>query len=266
MNRTLKILIIVSIFFGIYYFFDDLFFKNLRTYLNQKIEFIGISHILTYFIIGIPIYIGTVLIDKPKNFFFNLGIDKSIIRGLILSFFFTLPMFIGFAFFFNLNKEINIDKILIGVISASFFEELFFRGFLFGQIFRKSRIGFIPAIIIGAVLFALGHLYQSQELEELIGIFLMTFLGAILFAWVFCEWKFNLWIPIFLHLFMNLSWVVFTVSENALGGMYANLFRILTVILVVLFTIIYKKKKGIKLEINKGTIWIKKNNWLQHSV
>lgn len=251
-------LLIVSTFFGLYYFVDDLFFKSLRTFLSQKINFIGVSHILTYLVVGIPIYVGTLLIDKPNFFLFNLGINKSIIKGLVLALFFTLPMFIGFAFFFSLNKEVNTDKFLIGVVSASFFEELFFRGFLFGQIFRKSKIGFIPSIIIGAVLFALGHLYQSQELGEVIGIFLMTFLGAILFAWVFCEWNFNLWVSIFLHLFMNLSWVIFAVSENALGGTYGNLFRILTIILTISFTVIYKKKKGVTLTINRKTIWMKK--------
>lgn len=257
MNKTLKVSLIVSIFFGFYYFVDDLCFKSLRAFLNQKINFIGVSHILTYFIVGVPIYGGMFLIDDPKKFLLNLGINKGILKGFVVSLFFTLPMLVGFAFFFNFNKEINFNKILIGVISAAFFEELFFRGFLFGQIFRKSKLGFIPAIIIGAVLFALGHLYQSQELGELIGIFLMTFLGAILFAWIFCEWNFNLWTSIFLHLFMNLSWVVFAVSKNALGGTYANLFRILTIIIAISFTVIYKKNKGIKLEINRKTIWMK---------
>lgn len=262
MSKDLKILLIIIFFFGLYYFIDDLFFKSLRTFLNQKINFIGVSHILTYLVMGIPIYVGTLLINKPKKTLLNLGINKSITKGLVITLFFTLPMFIGFAFFFNLNKEVNTNKILIGVVSAAFFEELFFRGFLFGQIFRKTKIGFIPAIIIGAVLFALGHLYQSQELVELIGVFLMTFLGAILFAWVFCEWNFNLWISIFLHLFMNLSWIIFAVSENALGGTYGNLFRLLTIILTISFTLIYKKKKGLKLKINKKTIWIKNNNQL----
>ncbi|MBS9766822.1 MAG: CPBP family intramembrane metalloprotease [Flavobacteriaceae bacterium] len=184
-----------------------------------------------------------------------MGLNKSLIQGLLIAFVFTLPMFLGYAYFFNFNKEISIDKILIGVISAGFFEELYFRGFLFGQVFRNTKIGFIPSVLFGAILFALGHLYQSQELGQLVGIFATTFLGSILFAWVYCEWNYNLWVSIFLHSFMNLSWAIFAVSENAFGGTYANIFRIITIVFVILFTIIYKSKRGEKLIINKETIF-----------
>ncbi len=255
MSRTLKILLIVFIFFGIHYFIDDFYFKEIRKVLDEKIEFIGVSHILTYLIVGIPIFLATILIGKPKNILLNLGLNKSILKGVIISLIFTMPMLVGFSIFFNLNSKITFNNILIGVISASFFEELYFRGFLFGLIFRKTKIGFIPSVIIGAVIFAMGHLYQSQELVELIGIFITTFAGGILFAWVFCEWNYNLWVSIFFHLFMNLFWLIFAVSDNALGGTYANLFRFITIIIVVCFTIVYKKKKGLSLEINRRTIW-----------
>ncbi|MBS9773534.1 MAG: CPBP family intramembrane metalloprotease [Tenacibaculum sp.] len=255
MSKTLKILLIVFISFIMHYLFDDFYFKEIRKFLDEKIEFIGISHILTYLIVGIPIFLGTILIGKPKNILLNLGLNKSILKGVIISLIFTMPMLVGFSIFFNLNSKITFNNILIGAISAGFFEELYFRGFLFGLIFRKTKIGFIPSIIIGTVIFAMGHLYQSQELVELIGIFMTTFAGGILFAWVFCEWSYNLWVSIFLHLFMNLFWIIFAVSDNALGGTYANLFRFITIIIVVYFTIVYKKKKGLSLEINRRTIW-----------
>ena len=57
---------------------------------------------------------------------------------------------------------------------------------------------------------------------------------------------------------MNLFWMLFSAGENALGGVYANVFRVSTILLIVVLTIVYKKKKGHKLEINKSTIWIKK--------
>lgn len=62
------------------------------------------------------------------------------------------------------------------------------------------------------------HLYQSTELIQSLGIFAITFLGGILFAWIFAEWDYNIWIPISLHLFMNLAALMFTATENALGG------------------------------------------------
>jgi predicted exporter len=97
-------------------------------------------------------------------------------------------------------------------------------------------------------------LYQGTELSELIGILLITFLGGILYAWVYIEWNNNLWVPIFLHLFMNLSWGLFSVAENALGGTYANIFRLITILLIIGLTIAYKIRAKLDFEINKRTL------------
>jgi hypothetical protein len=54
-------------------------------------------------------------------------------------------MFIGFAFAFEFNADMTLNEVMIMVISAAFFEELFFRGVLFGQIYRYTKFGFISA-------------------------------------------------------------------------------------------------------------------------
>lgn len=258
MNKSIKVILICLVSFGIYFLIDELFFERLRSIIYGGIGQIGISHILTYLIVGIPIFLGTLALGKLNKFFFNLGLDKNIFKGILIALLFTLPMFIGFGLTFTFNKSLNFNYLLIGVLAAAFFEEVYFRGFLFGQIFRKTKIGFIPAVLFGAVIFAFGHLYQSQDFGTLIGIFGMTFMGAILFAWVYCEWHYNLWVSIFMHLFMNLSWMLFAVSENALGGKYANIFRFTTIAFIIAFTVIYKKRKGIPLEINKRSVWMKR--------
>lgn len=51
---------------------------------------------------------------------------------------------------------------------------------------------------------------------------------------------------------------LFSVSDNAFGGIYSNVFRVITLALIIILTIVYKKRNGIKLEINKHTIWMKK--------
>ena len=162
----------------------------------------------------------------------------------------------------NIISDSHSDKPFLKAIPRP---TLFFRGILFGQIYRFTNIGFILSIVFGALVFALGHLYQSQDFTTLVGIFLTTFLGAILFAWVYVEWNYNLWVSIFLHLFMNLFWMMFSVSDNAFGGTYANIFRIITVVFIIGLTVLYKLKKGIKFEINKNTLLMKRN-WLQHFV
>jgi hypothetical protein len=56
---------------------------------------------------------------------------------------------------------------------------------------------------------------------------------------------------------MNLAWHLFEMDETALGGILPNLFRGLTIILAIVFTIIYKRKQGEQLIITKGKLIIK---------
>ncbi len=258
MKNPTKALLIIIISFGMYFVLDDLYFKSIRKWLFELTNQLGISHMITYAISGIPLFLGGLLISRKSNFFKNFGLDKSVSRGFLFALVCTLPMYVGFSFVFDFNPEISLDTILISVVSAAFFEELFYRGFLFGLPFKKTILGFVPSVFFGALYFGMLHLYQSTELKELLGIFMITFLGGILFAWVYAEWKFNIWIPIFLHMLMNLSWELFAVSDNALGGIYSNVFRLVTIVLVIAFTVLYKKKNAIKFEINKKNILMKK--------
>ncbi|MEX1191034.1 MAG: CPBP family intramembrane glutamic endopeptidase [Brumimicrobium sp.] len=141
---------------------------------------------------------------------------------------------------------------------AGFMEEFLFRGFLFGLLFRKLCRGFIPATLIGAVIFGFAHIYQGSSLLESTGIFLVTSIGAVWFAWLYIEWNNSLWVPIFLHILMNLSWALFDVSENAMGGLYVNIFRVITIALTVIITIRYNWVKGFS--VNKGNLLLNNKN------
>ena len=261
MKTTTKIIVVTYLAFGIYFLLDGLYFNLIRESINQVIKNGGISHILTYIISGLPLYLGVILIHNKNKVAESLGLKGSFWQGCKISFLFTIPMFIGFALMFKLNSEINLDEFLIKVVAAAFFEELFFRSLLFGQVFRFTNMGFIPSVLFGALLFGFIHLYQSQEFNQSIRIFAVTFLGGILFAWVYAECNYNIWIPVFLHLFMNLAAIMFSATENALGGIYFNVFRTITVILVISGAVFYKTNTYGKLEVRKINLWIKNNTY-----
>jgi len=257
MSKTTKIIVITYLSFGLYFLLDGLYFNAIRESINQVIKNGGISHIVTYIISGAPLYLGVLIIHNKNKVVDSLGFTGSFWNGCKISFLFTLPMFIGFALMFKFNSEINLEEFLIKVIAAAFFEELFFRSLLFGQVFRFTKMGFIPSVLFGALLFGFIHLYQSQEFYESLGIFAITFLGGILFAWVYVEWNYNIWITVFLHLFMNLAAMMFSATENALGGIYFNVFRTITVILVISGTVFYKIYIYSNLEVRNINLWIK---------
>lgn len=260
MRRSLSVIAITLLSFGVYFFLSQAYFSELRQWINGFIPSLGISHLVVYLIVSLPVVLGASVINEFKRCQTTLGLSRSIVKGVFFPLLCTLPMFIGFAFCFSFNTDLTSDEILITGVAAAFFEEFIFRGFLFGQLFRFTKLGFIPAILLGAALFAAMHLYQSNDLSILIGVFSTTFMGAILFAWLFAEWNYNLWIPIFLHFFMNLAWMLFTVSENAFGGFYANIFRIITIVLAITLTLIYKRKKQLPLTVNRETVWMKNRN------
>jgi len=46
-------------------------------------------------------------------------------------------------------------------------------------------------------------------------------------------------------------------DDSAIGGMYANIFRFLSLFIAIGITILYKRRHKVSLEVTKKTIWIK---------
>ncbi len=100
----------------------------------------------------------------------------------------------------------NISETLttIGIlwITAAFFEEVFFRGFLINYIsrlFNTKRVGDIIAVIVSSAFFALAHGYQGIS-----GV-ILTGLAGLFFAYIFLRHRDNLWVVIFAHGFTDTS-------------------------------------------------------------
>lgn len=258
MKNTSWLLTVCILAFGCYYLLSELFFADLYRWLVGLLQLKPLSFLITYLLVGLPIFAGVLLLHPARQLFFSLGLDKNPLRALAVALIATLPMLIGYAIVFAPDPAFSWLRLFTGVLCAAFFEELYFRGFLFGQIYRFTSIGFLPAILIGALLFAFGHLYQSTDPATMTGIFFTTFLGAGLFAWVYVEWDYNLWCAIWLHLLMNLFWMIFSAGDNAFGGIFSNVFRVMSIALVIGGTIVYKKRKGLPLTVTRNTLWIKK--------
>jgi membrane protease YdiL (CAAX protease family) len=247
--------------FIVYYFIDANLFSNLQKEITALTKSKAVGHILTYTITLLPLVATVSILHRTfKNILDKLGLSGNLLVGLLFAFIVTLPSLVAYSLKFTINNKLSFDTIIINTISSAFFEEIIYRAFLIGQLYRFTRLGFLQSILIGSTLFGLVHLYQSNDPNELIGIFLITFLGSVLLFWIYAEWKFNLWTAIFLHCFMNLYWLVFDIDNDALGGTYANIFRFMTVFLAIFVTILYKKRSKIPFEINKNTWWFKSQN------
>lgn len=144
MGKTIKITLITLLTFAIYFILDDLFFKILRNWIYETVHQFGVSHILTYSLSGVPLLIGSTVMHRWGGSLSSLGLDRPIGKGILFSLLCTTPMLIGYAVVFDFNRNITADDILVGAVAAGFFEELFFRGFLFGQLYRFSNLDLCP--------------------------------------------------------------------------------------------------------------------------
>jgi len=254
-NRILSVAIIIFSFLLCMYFPKIL--RNLFAVPGSKFFVTSLGYPFTILVIIVSFYIlhKYNIIEIISELGLKTGFTKGVLFGLIA----TLPMTASSTILFKFSNNLFSFDTLIAVFMAPIMEEILFRGYLFGQLFRKERWGFIPSSIIASLFFGIGHLYQTHNLSSASGTFLVTFMGSAWFAWLYIEHNSNLWFPISLHILMNLSWTIFqTDVPGAIGNNVTNLFRIITIIITIVYTIRYSKKHGRK--INRRNLLINYSN------
>lgn len=237
-----KSVLVISVFLMSFYS------KRIVLYFFEVADFENVANLfLFYSLLIVPPFLATILLFGLPNSGSSLGLNKGVVKGFWLSVVAVLPMFISSGLLGKWAHQLSLLELIKSTLLAGFVEEFLFRGFLFGILFRKLKWGFIPASLLAALIFGLGHVYQGTSFHQSLAIFIITAMGSMWFAWLYIEWDNNLWIPIFLHTLMNLSWTLFSVSENAMGGASVNLFRAITIALTIFYTIRKNKKSGLKI-------------------
>ncbi len=249
MSKKISFFLIFTAGFTIYYFFDLFYFKTIQTFTKSILQSKAIAHVIAYSVTLIPLMVTLKVLFPKRNIADLFSLNKPISRGFMLAFTGTLPMLIGYLIHFKAISKINLESLFINTLSSAFFEEIIFRSFLIGILFRFTRLGFLSSALFGSLLFAQVHLYQSQNITELFEIFAITFLGSVFFAWTYFETDYNLWTAIFLHFFMNMYWEIFNVSENVSGNLYGNLYKIVSIVVVIVLIIYFKRKNKIPFEV-----------------
>ena len=202
-----------------------------------------VKEVLTSALIALVI----VSIAGWRNLFGAWGVNHGFLLGWGVGLLFCLPMIIVHLIFGKV--EYSTDTMFRYAIFPGLFEELMFRGFFFGMLFRYCKWGFVWAALPTALLFTLGHLAQSHDLTSMLLVFAVTAFGSLLFSWLYVEWNFNLWVPIALHVGMDAVWSLIPIEgiDHSMGNLPSNIGRVLTLVLVVVITVLYKKRQGKKL-------------------
>ncbi len=140
---------------------------------------------------------------------------------------------------------ITAKDILLTSVWAGVFEELVFRAFIVGLLVRLAGWHIVPATLISSLIFGWGHLYQADNATDAITIFFLTSIAGIGFVVFYRLWKWNIWFPMFMHIFMNLAFVITNMGTNVLLNNTGNVYRVMTIVLAIILTIILMYKKAL---------------------
>ena len=166
----------------------------------------------------------------------ELGLSAPILPAFAFALGVSLPMLIGFAFTRSLTPHLRLLPTLYLTVFSPFVEELESRGFGVRQLQRGTSWPFWVVVWPSVVLFGSSHVEQGENLLQMAGLFFLTGSGGLLFAWLVYRWQ-NLWVPVALHICMNLWWELFSVSKTAIGGWFPFALQSLTILLAILVTL-----------------------------
>ena len=140
------------------------------------------------------------------------------------------------------KPQINAALVLMSAVASPMSEELLFRGYLFGQLYRRAGWPFWAAALANAVPFVAGHFYQLsgkgwEFVVSVAEVLLLVGVSALFAAWVYVRWEYNLWVLIFIHALLNFYSTTFAINETSGFSWVDNVAWLMTLILVVLGTI-----------------------------
>lgn len=178
----------------------------------------------------------------PRGVLRKVGLDAPILPAFAFALIASSPMLLGFALTRSLTPHIQLRPLLFLTVLSPLVEEIEFRGFGVLQLKQTTGWAFWIAVWPSALLTGYGHMEQGSTLLESIELFLLLTAGAVIFAWLAYRWQ-SLWVPVALHICMNLWWELFSIARNAIGGWFPFMLQNSTMLLAILLTLHAKRER-----------------------
>jgi len=248
LSTPLRVVLIFVLVMGAYLLWDNFArwpYDSLKPYIAKGWPRIGAFGVLSYglWTVLLPLCVSAIVVG-PRRYASAIGLDGSIGTAAKIGLISTAVLPIAYAFIAPLSSENIPYEIVTSAIFPGIGEEVFFRGMMFGLLFRFAGWGFLPAALLVALIFGVEHFYQGNSALEFIGIFGITAIAAVWWSWMYIEWDNNIWVPIGLHMFMNGYFEIFDVAEGTLGSWSFFFIRGIVVLISVGLTVRHAEKRG----------------------
>lgn len=174
-----------------------------------------------------------------------LGLAGSLWEGIAVAGSCSAIVVIGYALATDLAPPDGLALALFRTaVLPGIAEELLFRAFLFGMLYRYAGWGFLPAALLSALVFGIEHVDQGGDALEALGIAALTGVGGLWWCWLLVEWRWNLWVPIGFHVLLNAYWTAFDMADDALGGGWTIALRGACIALSIGLTLVVARRRG----------------------
>lgn len=194
--------------------------------------------------LAVPLAVAAMLVGRGRGFS-ALGLTASPWPAVAFA---TACSALVLAWIAATSMPVPAERLALDLVRSAVLpgiaEEILFRGFLFGFLYRFAGWGFLPAALLSSLVFGVEHLYQGSDPLEALGIALLTGIGGLWWSWLLVEWRWNLWVPIAFHVLLNGYWSAFDVADNAFGGLTAVAVRLACIAISVVATIAIARRRG----------------------
>lgn len=191
-----------------------------------------------------PLAVAAVLRD-PRRAFASLGLAAPALPAFAFAAACSAPVLVWIA---ATSTPVPLERLPLDLVRQALLpgiaEELLFRAFLFGFLFRYAGWGFLPAALLSALIFGFEHVYQGGDALQALGIAVLTGVGGLWWAWLLVEWRWNLWVPIAFHVLLNAYWSAFDVADDAVGPAMSVVLRLACIALSVAATLALARRRG----------------------
>ena len=220
--------------------FGGLFVALMALLLPRQLELRWtMPHAFSVACVMIPV-LGMVALGR-RDVLSALGLTRFDGRGCAVAALGSLAMLAGLAMGAPGAPVVDVGGVFDGAVKPALTEELLFRGFAFGVLFRIARWRFPAAMLTTGAIFGSFHLPSAilgGHLDQAWGAAVLTGVGGCWFAWLYARWSFSLWVPITAHLAMNLWWSLYTAGPTAVGGgPGATWGRVATIAIITIATV-----------------------------